>query len=376
MPTGATGCLDPLHACQELSSDLRGLSGYQDGGSCSSAAEPPAMPDEQRTSLHAGVKNNLSNVLTTLQAENADLKLWQQGFLEAELPMLTVFSLQWLEFEERKDVVKFFCLLLRADGMQQPMGDHLRSRDMFVRMLADGCNTACTATHCGMILQSLTRHKSITEVLLGHSDRLPIRLVEISRNSSFDISSEAFSSLQRILLTHKEVSAEFLSTHYCDFFESFNVVLRAADYIAQRQSLKLLSEILLDRHFTKVMLQYIGNVSFLQIHMNLLRDESQAIQFEAFHVFKIFVANPQKPAQIQQILFQNKERLLKLLDKLRATRADDKRFADDKRTVISKLQALEAPPVLPRSASSVASAMGSSAHEQEPGSPAGSVKVA
>eukprot|EP00971_Amphidinium_carterae_P073829 1459784-Amphidinium_carterae.1 len=50
----------------------------------------------------------------------------------------------------------------------------------------------------------------------------------------------------------QEVSSEFLATHYYDFFESLNVVLRTADYIAQRQSLKLLSEILLDRNFTKV----------------------------------------------------------------------------------------------------------------------------
>lgn len=34
----------------------------------------------------------------------------------------------------------------------------------------------------------------------------------------------------------------------------------------------------------------------------LLRDKSKTIQHEAFHVFKVFVANPNKPADIVDIL--------------------------------------------------------------------------
>jgi calcium binding protein 39 len=71
--------------------------------------------------------------------------------------------------------------------------------------------------------------------------------------------------------------------------------------------------------------------------MNLLRDKSKNIQFEAFHVFKVrfrpnrhlgvsenvddrsslhvqvFVANPKKPPQIEGILRRNKEKLLVFL---------------------------------------------------------------
>lgn len=48
--------------------------------------------------------------------------------------------------------------------------------------------------------------------------------------------------------------------------------------------------------------------------MNLLRDKSRNIQFEAFHVFKVFVANPQKPAEIMSILSKNREKLLTFLE--------------------------------------------------------------
>ncbi len=47
--------------------------------------------------------------------------------------------------------------------------------------------------------------------------------------------------------------------------------------------------------------------------MNLLRDKSRNIQFEAFHVFKVFVANPNKPRPIMDILQKNREKLLKFL---------------------------------------------------------------
>lgn len=47
--------------------------------------------------------------------------------------------------------------------------------------------------------------------------------------------------------------------------------------------------------------------------MNLLRDTSANIQFEAFHVFKVFVANPKKPEAICQILINNRDKLIAYL---------------------------------------------------------------
>ncbi|RHY26302.1 hypothetical protein DYB32_007749, partial [Aphanomyces invadans] len=53
----------------------------------------------------------------------------------------------------------------------------------------------------------------------------------------------------------------------------------------------------------------------LKIMMNLLRDTSANIQFEAFHVFKVFVANPKKPNEVTQILLNNKDKLVAYLEK-------------------------------------------------------------
>ena len=42
--------------------------------------------------------------------------------------------------------------------------------------------------------------------------------------------------------------------------------------------------------------------------MKALADPSQAIAFEAFHVFKIFAANPNKTKEVEDILLRNRVR--------------------------------------------------------------------
>ena len=51
--------------------------------------------------------------------------------------------------------------------------------------------------------------------------------------------------------------------------------------------MQLLGELLLDRTNFNVMTVYISNPDNLKLMMNLLRDSSRNIQFEAFHVFKV-----------------------------------------------------------------------------------------
>jgi calcium binding protein 39 len=78
-------------------------------------------------------------------------------------------------------------------------------------------------------------------------------------------------------------------------------------------AVQLLGELLLDRSNFNVMTRYIASSENLKLMMNLLRDKSRNIQFEAFHVFKVFVANPSKTRPILDILQKNREKLLKFL---------------------------------------------------------------
>lgn len=52
---------------------------------------------------------------------------------------------------------------------------------------------------------------------------------------------------------------------------------------------QLLGELLLERSNLKVMVRYVADEENLKLMMNLLKDQSRSIQFEAFHVFKVSV---------------------------------------------------------------------------------------
>jgi calcium binding protein 39 len=82
-------------------------------------------------------------------------------------------------------------------------------------------------------------------------------------------------------------SSHQIDSTYSQFFSSLTTLILSNNYVTKRQSLKLLGEILLDRANFNVMTRYIANEANLKMMMNLLRDKSKNIQFEAFHVFKV-----------------------------------------------------------------------------------------
>lgn len=92
-----------------------------------------------------------------------------------------------------------------------------------------------------------------------------------------------------------------------------SALIRSDNYATQRQSLKLLMELLLDRTMFNVMAKYISEVSNLKIVMQLLKNKSSAIQFDAFQIFKLFVGNPSKPRAVCDILRANGEKIKTLL---------------------------------------------------------------
>lgn len=87
-------------------------------------------------------------------------------------------------------------------------------------------------------------------------------------------------------------------------------------------------------------MRYISSKENLKTIMNLLRDKSASIQFEAFHVFKVFVANPKKPPEIVKILVTNRDKLVTYLTHFH-TDKDDEQFREEKSLLINTLTKLE-----------------------------------
>jgi len=310
--------------CKELSESL----------GTSTSRVPAAATEQVRSCLATAI--GMFEETERTAAEKSELLA---GLLTSDLPARMLAVLPNLDFEARKDVMRLFNLILQLGT--SPLFDYVSSHSEMLQMLLEGCGNAEVALHSNMMLRSCTRHAELVDCLLEAG--FATGLLKLA-HQTFDISSDAFSSLRELLLTHKAAAAAYLEAHFNDFFLPYNDLLQVGDYVMKRQALRLLGEILLDRRFMRVMLSYVSDEQFLQIHMNLLRDkESKAIQADAFHVFKIFAANPNKPPRVHQILLKNRERLVKLLESM--GKDTDESFVQDRRAVVQALGTLEALPV-------------------------------
>lgn len=183
--------------------------------------------------------------------------------------------------------------------------------------------------------------------------------------ATFEVASDAFLSFRELLTKHAALTSAFLLDQADPFFASYNKdLLSSTNYVTRRQSLKvramrpsagvtetnltqprpgclaqLLGELLLTPGNVEVMMLYISDVSHLMLIMTLLRDASRSIQFEAFHIFKVFVANPNKPPAVVEILRKNADRLLRFLSDFQTDREDEE-FANEKAVLCRVLKEL------------------------------------
>jgi len=66
--------------------------------------------------------------------------------------------------------------------------------------------------------------------------------------------------------------------------------------------------------------RYISDGENLKQVMQLMKDKSRSIQMEAFHVFRIFLENSDKPRPVLEILVKNQKKLLDYLESLQPTK--------------------------------------------------------
>lgn len=268
-------------------------------------------------------------------AENVDelMRLSRKG----DLLTLLAENLSLMEFETRKDAVQIFNNLLRR-GVGDVHGSTIGANNgAILELLVSGYDNSEIALNCGSMLRECLRYESLT-VLLLESPKF-WRFFDLVELSDFDVASDAFASFKEVLTRHVNVSAAFIERNLDHFVTSYNNLLRSQNYVTRRQSLKLLGEMLLERANFKIMTSYIASPTNLRLIMNLLLDQRKNIQFEAFHVFKIFVANPNKPPDVRQILVRNKERMLSYLKDFLSDRKDEQ-FQEDRKVILEEVRKL------------------------------------
>ncbi|KAJ6700347.1 CALCIUM-BINDING PROTEIN 39-RELATED [Salix purpurea] len=242
-------------------------------------------------------------------------QLTQEFFRENTLRLL-IICLPKLNLETRKDATQIFLDILIA-----------------------GYENTDMALHYGVMLKECIRHQSVARYVL-ESPHVK-KFFDYIQLPNFDISADAAATFKELLTRHKSTVAEFLSKNYDWFFAEFNLkLLESTNYITRRQSIKLLGDMLLDRSNAVVMTRYVSSRDNLRILMNLLRESSKSIQTEAFHVFKLFVANQHKPPDIVSILVANRSKLLRLLADFKLDK-EDEQFEADKAQVVKEIASLE-----------------------------------
>lgn len=266
-----------------------------------------------------------------------------QELYNSNLLLLLIQNLHRIDFEGKKHVALIFNNVLRRQiGTRSPTVEYICTKPEILFTLMAGYEDAHPeiALNSGTMLRECARYEALAKIML-HSDEFFkfFRYVEVS---TFDIASDAFSTFKELLTRHKLLCAEFLDANYDKFFsQHYQRLLNSENYVTRRQSLKLLGELLLDRHNFTVMTRYISEPENLKLMMNMLKERSRNIQFEAFHVFKVFVANPNKPKPILDILLRNQTKLVDFLTSFHTDRSEDEQFNDEKAYLIKQIRELK-----------------------------------
>ncbi|KIW93924.1 uncharacterized protein Z519_05239 [Cladophialophora bantiana CBS 173.52] len=284
-------------------------------------------------------------------------------------------SIRLLPFEARKDAQIIFSHILRykasSNSTSSPSSQSEPSaisylvlqRPEIIIELCRGYEYSQSAMPCGTILRQALAHDTIAAVILydqSQPGEKAVRLkdLDVSRKqsgkgvfwkffewinkSSFEVSADAFTTFREILTKHKQLVSQYLTTNYTLFFTQYYnpILLLSPSYVTKRQSIKLLGELLLDRTHYIIMTQYVSSADHLKLTMTLLKDDRKMVQYEAFHVFKVFVANPNKSDEVKRILVKNRGRLLRFLPTFLEGRTDDDQFLDEKSFLLRQVEML------------------------------------
>ncbi|KAL1881107.1 hypothetical protein VTK73DRAFT_4784 [Phialemonium thermophilum] len=300
------------------------------------------------------------------------------AIIDEDLLYLLAINLHRLPFESRKDTQVIFSYVFRfrppaASESSEPMALAyvVEKRPQILVELCRGYDHKESATPAGSVLREILKNEAAAAVILYEDGDVPgssargVAAIDRDRpqsgngvfwrffdwidKSSFEVAADAFTTFREILTKHKELVPRYLSVNFDLFFNRYNhILVQSNSYVTKRQSIKLLGEILLDRSNYSVMTAYVDRGEHLKICMNLLRDDRKMVQYEGFHVFKVFVANPHKSVPVQKILLMNRDKLLTFLSHFLEDRTDDEQFIDEREFLIKQIRNMPQTPIPPQ----------------------------
>ncbi|KAM7492398.1 hypothetical protein LguiA_035319 [Lonicera macranthoides] len=268
-------------------------------------------------------------------------------FFKDDTMRLLILALPKFGLGARQDTTHVIANLQRQRiNSQTVASDYLEKNIDLIDVLVPGYEDSDVVLSYGAILRDCIRHQLVAKYVM-ESEHIN-KFFKYIQSPNFDIASDAAATFKELLTRHKSIVAEFLSNNYDWFFQEYSKLLESPNYITKRHAVKLLGAMLLDRSNCSVMVRFVSSLDNLRILMNLLRDPNKTIQLEAFHVFKLFAANQNKPPEIVNVLVVNRSKLLRFFADFNCDK-EDEQFEADKAQVVNEIETLE-PPSPPSSA--------------------------
>ncbi|QPG74143.1 hypothetical protein FOA43_001467 [Brettanomyces nanus] len=299
----------------------------------------PKKVQEEVTRYLQGIRTILSGDNTDSQPQPDQLAQLAHEFYATDALYLLLQHFEAVEFDTRKTVVFLFTSLLRRKiGNRSPTVDYLMQRPNILSLLLKGPENPDISLNMGSMLRESIRYEQIARIILGSENFW--KYFEYCTYDSFETSTDAFSILSELLTVHKKAAADFFAANMNQFIESINRLIVYPNYVTKRESIKLLSQLILTKANYSLLTTYVSSPHNLKLIMILLGDKSKNIQLEAFNIFKVFVANPRKTKAITDILVKNRDILLEFLPTFNTDRKYDDLFVAEKTFVIEQIEKL------------------------------------
>ncbi|EGV61908.1 Hym1p [Yamadazyma tenuis] len=268
------------------------------------------------------------------------ITLLAQEIYQTDCLYYLITNLSKLNFDSRKDVsILFSNLLRRKIGNQSPTVDYLiNSKPEIIMLLIKGQVHHEIGLICGSIIRDCIKFEVINSLIIA--SKVFWNYFGYVQSDIFEVATDSFTTLHDLLTLHKKLVSEFLTSNYDQFNKNINQLIQSKNYVVKRQSVRLLSELVLTRTNQNFLNRYFDDTINLKVVMLLLSDKSKNLQIEGFHIFKFFIAKPKKSQKIMDILIKNKSNFIEFLEKFDLSSLNDSTIIDEKDYVWNEIKKL------------------------------------
>lgn len=243
-------------------------------------------------------------------------------------------------------LILFDCLFQKIES--SVFINYLKRNTSIFPNLVDALQYTGISSTAANILKSVVKVREVWNELMMRNIALVYKLFDIVQSPDFTTASGALTIVQ-LLLSHPMTkneppwAASWIIRHYETVMPIYHTkVIKGANYVSKRMGLKMLGEILTESANQELLMRYISERKNLILMMTLLRDRQNAVRYEAFHIFKLFVANPHKQEPIVKILMVNRKKLIRFLGSFLSKRdTKDEMFKIEKATLIDILESMQ-----------------------------------